>query len=216
MGHATALGVGTAHGMARRLGRNHPDVQVGAGRDEAVMHIETMGKHQGCALLDVGLHVMGVHGTDLLIGQQNHDHIGGLDGIGDFRHFQTGFLNLGPGCAAFAQTNDHFDAAVVQVLRVRMALAAVSDDGHGLAFDQAQVAIFVVKHFHLFLRNKNGGKRLVTEPITLAKYVRHGQCRWSRCEPFPKSQRARSLPKTRRSWTGHPSIQWCSSCQSRR
>ena len=208
--------IGAAHRVARCLGRDHPDIQIRAGRDQAVMHVEAMGKHQRCALLDVGFDVMGVHGADLLIGQQNHHHVRGLDGIGDFSDLQAGLLDLGPGCTALAQTDDHFDTAVVQVLRVRMALAAVSDDGHGFAFDQAQVAIFVVKHFHLFLRNKNGGKRLVTQPITLAKYARRGQCRWSRYALFPKLPCAQSPPETRRSWTGHPSIQWCSSCRSRR
>jgi hypothetical protein len=29
-----------------------------------------------------------------------------------------------------------------------VALATVADDGNCLAFDQAQVAVFVVKHFH--------------------------------------------------------------------
>jgi hypothetical protein len=29
-----------------------------------------------------------------------------------------------------------------------MALAAVAQDGDGLAFDQAQVAVFVVENFH--------------------------------------------------------------------
>ena len=34
---------------------------------------------------------------------------------------------------------------------MRMALRAVADDGDGLALDQAQVAVFVVEHFHGFL-----------------------------------------------------------------
>jgi hypothetical protein len=33
-------------------------------------------------------------------------------------------------------------------------LAAVSNDGDRFAFNQAEITIFVVKNFHLFLRNK--------------------------------------------------------------
>ena len=32
-----------------------------------------------------------------------------------------------------------------------VALAAVADDGHGLALDEGQVTVFVVEHFHGFL-----------------------------------------------------------------
>ena len=39
-------------------------------------------------------------------------------------------------------------AGIVQVLRVGMALRSVADDGHVFAFDQGQVAIFIVKNFH--------------------------------------------------------------------
>jgi hypothetical protein len=60
----------------------------------------------------------------------------------------TSFGHFVPARTAFAQTNKDFDAAVVQVLRMRMALAAVANDGHRLAFDQAQITVFVVENFH--------------------------------------------------------------------
>jgi hypothetical protein len=34
---------------------------------------------------------------------------------------------------------------------MRMTLRAIADDGHVFAFDQGQVAIFIVKNFHFFL-----------------------------------------------------------------
>ena len=46
VGNTAALCVGSTHGVARRLGRDHPNVQIGAGINQAVMDIETMGKHQ--------------------------------------------------------------------------------------------------------------------------------------------------------------------------
>jgi hypothetical protein len=36
----------------------------------------------------------------------------------------------------------------MQVLRVRVALRAVADDGNSLALDQGEIAVFVVENFH--------------------------------------------------------------------
>jgi hypothetical protein len=85
---------------------------------------------------------------DLLVGQQDHDHVGGLDGVVHFGDLQAGLGDLVPRCAALAQADHDLHAAVVQVLCVGVALAAVADDGNGLALDQAQVAVLVVKNFH--------------------------------------------------------------------
>jgi len=35
---------------------------------------------------------------------------------------------------------------------MRVALAAITNDGHGFALDQAQITILVVKNFHLNAR----------------------------------------------------------------
>ncbi len=135
--------------MARALGGDHDHVQVGAGHHLVVVHVEAVGKGQGSALLDVGGDVVVVHLGDVLVGQQDHDHVSGLDGVVDFHHGQASLADLVPGSAALAQTDHDLHAAVVQVLGVGVALAAVADDGHGLALDQAQVTVFVVENFHV-------------------------------------------------------------------
>jgi hypothetical protein len=84
----------------------------------------------------------------LLIRQQNHHHIGDPDSVVDFHHGQARLAHLVPRGTAFAQANHHLDTAVIEVLCVGMALAAVADDGHGLALDQAQITVLVVKNFH--------------------------------------------------------------------
>ena len=94
------------------------------------------------------LDVVLVDGGDLLVGQQDHDDVGGLHRVGHFGDLQAGLLDLGPGGAALAQADHDLDAAVVQVLRVRMALRAVADDGDRLALDQAQVTVLVVINLH--------------------------------------------------------------------
>ena len=71
-----------------------------------------------------------------------------MHGVGHFGDLQAGLLDLGPGSAALAQADHDLDAAVVQVLGVRMALRAVADDGDLLALDQAQVGVLVVINLH--------------------------------------------------------------------
>ncbi len=46
--------------------------------------------------------------------------------------------------AAFIQADNHVDAAVVQVQRMGMALAAVANDGDGLSFEDIDVAVCIV------------------------------------------------------------------------
>jgi hypothetical protein len=151
MGHPATLGVGAAHRVAWCLGRHHPHVQIGTGLHKAIVHVKAVGKHQRSALLDVGCHVFLVDLGNLLVGQQDHDHVCGLHGIGHLSNLQTSFLDLGPGSAALAQAHHHVDATVVQVLGMGMALGTVANDGHRLAFDQTQVCILVIKNLHNFL-----------------------------------------------------------------
>ena len=58
MRHAAALRVGRAHGVARRLRRDHHDVEVGARHDLAVVDVEAVRERERRALLDVRLDVV--------------------------------------------------------------------------------------------------------------------------------------------------------------
>ncbi|MCY1380334.1 hypothetical protein D9M69_681420 [compost metagenome] len=134
--------------MARGLGSNHPHVEVGTRLNETVVHVEAVREDERSALLDVRGHVVLVDGSDLLVRQQDHDDIGRLDGISDFSNLQAGLADLVPRGAALAQTDHDLDAAVVQVLRMRVTLRAVTDDGNRLALDQAEVRVLVVINLH--------------------------------------------------------------------
>ena len=109
-------------------------------------------KGAALAFAQVRLDVVPVDGGDLLVGQQDHHDVGGLHRLGDLGDLQAGLLSLGPAGAALAQTDGDLDAAVVEVLRVGMALRAIADDGDVLALDQAQVGVFVVVNLHASLR----------------------------------------------------------------
>jgi len=122
VGHAAALAVGVAHRVAGGFGRDHPDVQVFARLHLAVVHIEAVREGERGAVLDVGLDFLLVDVGDLLIGQQDHDHVGRLHSLGDLGDLQARAFGLGPGRATTAQRDGDLDPAVVQVLRVGMAL----------------------------------------------------------------------------------------------
>ncbi len=146
--HAAALQVLGTHGVAGALGGDHDHVQVSTGNDLVVVHIEAVSEGQHAALLDVRLDVVLVNVRDVLIRQQNHDHVGGANGVSHFGNLQASAFSLGPRGTALAQTDRHIDAGVAQVLSVGMALGAVTNDGDLLALDQGEVSVLIVINLH--------------------------------------------------------------------
>ncbi|MNS32012.1 hypothetical protein D3C72_640820 [compost metagenome] len=140
--------VRVAHRVAGGLRGDHDDVDVFTRHNLAVVDVEAVGESQGGAGLDVAVHFLVVDRGDVLVGQQHHDDVGGLDGISHFLDFQAGVGGLVPRSAVLAQADDDLHARFMQVLRVRVALRTVADDGNGLAFDEGQIAVFVVENFH--------------------------------------------------------------------
>ena len=108
-----------------------------------------MGESQGFALGHIGCHLAVVDVGAQLVGHQHHDHVAGLGGFLDLHDLEV-FMGLGelgslfPVAGAFAQADDHVDAALGQVLGVGMALGAEADDGNGLAVQHAEVAVGIV------------------------------------------------------------------------
>src|SRR5450759_1550468 len=144
-GHAAALLEDGADQVTRAFGRDHSDVDPLAGLDPIEPDVEAVGEHKQLA----GVHVRLDRGLEHLlldgVGDQNHDHVGGLDGIGDVRGLETGFLRQGTGlwvglddCGVVAR--------ISEILGVGVALAAVPDDDDLLAGQGRGVGICVVVH----------------------------------------------------------------------
>jgi hypothetical protein len=151
-GHAAALGVFAAHRVAGALGRHHDDVDAGLGLDQAEMHVQTMGKGDRRALAQVVMDVFAVGVGLKLIGHGEHDQVAPGGGLGDAHDLQALALGLGGAGGAFAQRHDDvLGAAVAQVQRVGMALAAIAQDRHLLVLDQVHIAIAIVVDAHVFL-----------------------------------------------------------------
>ena len=70
----------------------------------------------------------------VLIRRQDHHDISGLGRICRIHDLQSGFLCLRAALGSRTQSDDDVDPAVMQVLRMRMSLAAKTDDRNGLSF----------------------------------------------------------------------------------
>ena len=171
--HAAARGVGRAHGVSRRLRRHHPDVQIGARLDEAVVDVEAVREGERRALLDVRFHILFVNLRVVLIGQQDHDDVRALDRGRQLGDFDAALLRLVPRGAALAQRDGDVDPGLLKVERVGVALRAVADDRDLLALDERKVRVLVVIDLHGF-------------PLESTRYAERGcrgRCRWFRSLP---------------------------------
>ena len=119
---------------------------VGRRHDLAEVDVEAVGEHERRAVLEVGRDVVLVHDGLRLVGDQHHDDVGLLGGLGGAEHLEAGLLGALAVGRALELADDHGDAAVAQVLGVGVALAAEADDGDGLALDQGKVGVLVVEH----------------------------------------------------------------------
>ena len=78
------------------------------------------------------------------VGRQQHDHVRlGARLIGG-QHAQPLRLGLGPRLAAGVEAHAHIGAAVAQVERMGVPLAAEADDRDFLAVEEVEVCVFVV------------------------------------------------------------------------
>ena len=82
--------------MAGAFGGNHNHIEVGAGHDLVVVHVETVGKGQHGAFFKVGFDFVFIHLRLVFIGQQNHHHIGRFGGFGHAEHFVAGGFGFFP------------------------------------------------------------------------------------------------------------------------
>ena len=107
-----------------------------------------MGKGEGIARFEIGADIGFVHGLlDLVVDQDHHD-VPPLAGLGHIGYLQPFGLGLSAPLATRAQAHHHLDTALRQVERMRVALTAVADDGHGLVREQVEIGVVVVVHLH--------------------------------------------------------------------
>src|SRR5579863_4232712 len=147
-GHAAALEIFAAHGVAGTLGRHHQHVEIGARFDQFEMDVEAMGEQQGRALLhvlfqfvlpDIGLEFVRRH---------HHHHIRPFGGVDDIHHLEARGLRLLGAGARTGRDHDILDAAVAHILRMGMTLGAEADDRDLLVLDQIEIGIPIIINPH--------------------------------------------------------------------
>jgi hypothetical protein len=121
--------------MAWPLGRDHDYIQIGARHHPAEVNIEAVGEGQRRAFLQLRFDLL-VNLALMLVGGQNHHHIGRRCRVLDRLDRQAGFLGFDRRRGIGAQADDDVDAGIAQIERVGVALRAVADNGDGFSFDQ--------------------------------------------------------------------------------
>ena len=93
------------------------------------MDIETVREHQRLARRQMRTDFRRIQITLDMIGDQNHDHVGGFGGFGCGKNLQPGRFRLGRAFDSGCRPTTTLSAAVAQVQSVGVALAAVADNG---------------------------------------------------------------------------------------
>ena len=124
--HAAAGPIDRAEQVARALGRDHPDVDDAGRVDPPEVDVEAVGEHQQVAGAQVRRDLRVV---DRLLGgvrDEDHDHVGGLDGVGDVGDAQPGLRGEGAALGPGREPDDDVDPGLVEVQGVGVALASRS------------------------------------------------------------------------------------------
>ncbi len=148
-GHAATLLIFAAHRVAGALGGDHDDVDGLLRFDQREVHVEAMGEGNGGAIADVGGDLVAVDVGLKFIRRRHHHEVAPLGGVGHGHHLEAiGFDFLRGGRTGLEGDGDILGAGVLQVQRMRPALAAIADDDDLLALDQINVGIPVIINAH--------------------------------------------------------------------
>ncbi len=113
------------------------------------MHVQAVREGQRRAGLHVRAELLAIQVALALIRGQHHHDVGPFGALGRVHDLQAGGLGLGHAGGAGAQADGEvLHAAVLQVLRMGVALAAVADDGDVLPLDQVHVGVAIVVDAH--------------------------------------------------------------------
>ena len=146
--NAATLRVGATHSMARCLRSDHHDIDIVTRHNLAVVHVKTVCKRERCTRLNVCMDAFTIDLSDIFVGQEHHDEICCFDCLSDFSDFQARISSFFPRRAVFTQTNDNFNARLMQVQCMCVTLRTVTNNRNGLTFDQGQITIFIVINLH--------------------------------------------------------------------
>ena len=109
------------------------------------MDVEAVSEHERLAFGHVrGDFVLVGIALDV-VGDEDHDGVGDLGGVGDAENFETGGFGFRDAFAGGGEADHNVQAGIAQVERVRVALATVTDDGDGLFLERREAAVFFIE-----------------------------------------------------------------------
>ena len=166
-GHAAALHIFAAHGVAGALRRDHDHVDIRRGLDQAEMDVEAVGESEGGTLLHVALKIVFPDRSLVFVGREDHQDVGPPSRFLVAQHLEAGAFGLLGACRTRTQGDGNFlDAAVAQVLRMGVALRTIAEHSDLLAGDEVKVRIGVIIDFHFF-RSLSSSRLSIRDPYRL-------------------------------------------------
>ncbi len=132
--------------MPRTFRSNHHHVHIIRWNDRLEMNAEAVREPENFSRMQIWLNVLFVNRGLSFIGRQHVDPIGALGGlIRSHHHHAIGARLLRARPARF-QPHDYLVAAIAQILRLRMPLAAVAQDGDGFALQRFGLRVVFIKN----------------------------------------------------------------------
>jgi hypothetical protein len=130
--------------MPRAFGCDEQGIDAGGRLDLTEVHVEAVRAHENVAglqvRLDAGAIDVGLH----FIRQEHVDEVALLRSVFDAHRFEAVTLGEIVVRAAGPLADDHVAAAIAKVLRLGVALRAVTENSDRLAFEQRKVGVVVV------------------------------------------------------------------------
>ena len=132
--------------MSRALGRDHHHVHVGGRNDGLEMNAEAVRDAENFSGMQIGLDELLVDLRLGLVGSENLDPVGALGGLVGSHHDHAVGPRLLGALASRVEPNDDFVSAVAKILRLRVSLAAIADDGDRLALQCLGLRVAFIKN----------------------------------------------------------------------
>src|SRR5215510_9022356 len=134
--------------MSWALWRNHKNIDSRRWNNSLEMNVKTVAESQIVPILESRFDFFFVGLALKFVGQQGHDDIGRLDGLGRIGDSEAGIFGFCPGLTFTFQTNYDVNSRVAQVVCVRMTLAAVAKHRNSFSFENTQICVAIIINLH--------------------------------------------------------------------
>jgi hypothetical protein len=122
-------------------------IEVCTGLDETEAHRQAVAEAKRSAAAKIGLHLT-VQRRMGFVGREHHDDVRGSDGILQKRGGQARRFCFEHASGLAPKSDNHVNAAVVQVERLRAPLVAIAEDRHALPVERSGIDVGIAQQVH--------------------------------------------------------------------